>query len=126
MDPSTRRIIGFALHSGDVDGPALCRMFNLIIAGQQLPQYLSSDHSPLIQYHRWQANLRVLGIKEVKTVPYVPLSYAFVDRLIGTVRREFLSIFKVGRCLSYAGGAPRGSCGPPSLQPLQHPLPPSD
>jgi putative transposase len=27
---------------------------------------------------------------EVKTVPYVPLSHPFVERLIGTIRREFL------------------------------------
>lgn len=27
---------------------------------------------------------------EVKTVPYVPLSHPFVERLIGTVRRECL------------------------------------
>jgi hypothetical protein len=29
-------------------------------------------------------------VKEVKTVPYVPLSYPFVERLIGTIRRECL------------------------------------
>jgi len=27
---------------------------------------------------------------EVKTVPYAPLSHPFVERLIGTVRREYL------------------------------------
>ena len=27
---------------------------------------------------------------EIKTVPYVPLSHPFVERLIGTIRREFL------------------------------------
>ena len=27
---------------------------------------------------------------EIKTVPYVPLSHPFVERLIGTVRREYL------------------------------------
>ena len=30
------------------------------------------------------------GVKEVKTVPYVPLSRPFVERLVGTVRREYL------------------------------------
>jgi putative transposase len=29
-------------------------------------------------------------VKEVKTVPYVPLSHPFVERLIGTIRRECL------------------------------------
>ncbi len=38
----------------------------------------------------WTANLRLLEIDEIKTVPYVPLSHPFVERLIGTMRREFL------------------------------------
>ena len=29
-------------------------------------------------------------MKEIKTVPYVPISHPFVERLIGTVRREYL------------------------------------
>lgn len=40
--------------------------------------------------HRWKANLRILEIQEIKTVPNVPLSHPFVERLIGTIRREFL------------------------------------
>ncbi len=59
-------------------------------SGQGRPRYLSSDHDPLFAYHRWQANLRVLDVEEVKTVPYVPLSHPFVKRLIGTIQREFL------------------------------------
>ena len=27
---------------------------------------------------------------EIKTVPYVPISHPFVERLIGTIRREYL------------------------------------
>ena len=29
-------------------------------------------------------------MKDIKTVPYVPLSHPFVERLIGTIRRECL------------------------------------
>jgi putative transposase len=76
MDQFTRRIIGFGIHAGIVNGMALCRMFNRAIRAQQLPRYLSSDHDPLYRFHQWQANLRVLDITEVKTVPYVPLSQA--------------------------------------------------
>ena len=90
MDQFTRRIIGFGVHAGDVDGPSLCRMFNSAIRGTQAPRYLSSDHDPLFEFHRWKANLRILDVTEVKTVPYVPLSHPFVERLIGTIRREFL------------------------------------
>ena len=32
----------------------------------------------------------VLDIDEIKTVPDVPVSHPFVERLIGTIRREFL------------------------------------
>jgi hypothetical protein len=40
----------------------------------------------LYRFHQWQANLRVLGVTEIKTVPYVPLSHPFVERLIGMER----------------------------------------
>ena len=90
MDQFTRRIIGFGVQAGDVDGRALCRMFNQAISKQGIPKYLSSDNDPLFRYHQWQANLRILEVEEIKTVPYVPLSHPFVERLIGTVRREFL------------------------------------
>ena len=49
---------------------------------------LSSDNDPLYRFHQWRANLRVLQVTEVKSVPYVPLSHPFVERLIGTRRRE--------------------------------------
>ena len=90
MEQFTRRVIGFGVHSGIVDGVALCRMFRRVIRGQRLAKYLSSDHDPLYRFHQWQANLRVLEVTEIKTVPYVPLSHPFIERLIGTVRREYL------------------------------------
>jgi len=90
MDQFTRQIIGFGIHAGAVDGPSLCRMFNRAIRGAGPPKYVSSDHDPLFRFHRWKANLRILEITEVKTVPYVPISHPFVERLIGTIRREFL------------------------------------
>jgi len=63
---------------------------NSAIHTPALPKYLSSDHDPLYLFYQWQANLRVLEIQEVKTVPYVPLSHPFVERLIGTIRREYV------------------------------------
>ena len=38
MDQFTRRIIGFGVHVGDVDGIALCRMFNSAIATNGHPK----------------------------------------------------------------------------------------
>ena len=85
--PSRRTAPG-GIHAGTVDGRALCRMFNHAIRGLSRPKRLSSDHDPLYRFHQWCANLRVLQVTEVKSVPYVPLSHPFVERLIGTLRRE--------------------------------------
>ena len=90
MDQYSRRIIGFAVHAGTVDGPTLFSMFNRTINGMAPSRYFSSDNDPLFTFHRWQANLRILGVMAVKSVPYVQLSHPFTERLIGTLRREFL------------------------------------
>jgi putative transposase len=66
-------------------------MFSRAIRGQLwLSKYLSSDHDPVYKFHQWQANLRTLAVTEIKTVPYVPLSHPFVERIIGTIRHEHL------------------------------------
>ena len=90
MDVYTRRLVGFDVERAYIDGVSVCRMFNHAVAGQPLPRYLSTDHDPLFRLHRWLANLRILEIEEVKSVPYVPVSHPFVERLIGTIRREYL------------------------------------
>jgi hypothetical protein len=80
MDQYTRRIIGFGQQARKVDGNALCRMFNHALRGQRsIPKYLSSDNDPLYRFPQWQANLRILDVAEIKTVPYVPLSHPFVS-----------------------------------------------
>ena len=90
MDQFTRRIIGFGVQAIAVDGLGLCHMFNQAIAGQGLPKRLSTDHDPLFKFHRWQANLRILEVETVHSVPQVPWSHPFIERLIGTLRREYL------------------------------------
>jgi putative transposase len=55
-----------------------------------MPKYLSSDHDPLYKFHQWQANLSILEVTEIRSVPCIPLSHPFVKRLIGTIRRECL------------------------------------
>ena len=37
------------------------------------------------------ANLQILEVEELKSVPYVPTSHPFIERLIGTIRREYLN-----------------------------------
>ena len=90
MDQFTRRMIGFATHKGAVGGIDLCCMFNTIMSGKNPPKYLSSDNDPLFKFHRWRANLRILEVEEIKSVPYTPTSHPFIERLMGTVRREYL------------------------------------
>src|SRR5450631_3649332 len=90
MDVCTRRLVGFGVERANIDGVSACRMFNRAIAGQRLPRHVSTDHDPLFRFHRWLANLRVLAIDEVKSVPYAPVSHPFIERLIGTVRRKYL------------------------------------
>ena len=90
MEQFTRRLVGIGVHCGTVTGADVCRMFNAAIYGQGVPRHLSTDHDPVFEAHRWMANLRILEIDELKTVPHVPLSHPFVERLIGTTRREFL------------------------------------
>ncbi len=89
MDVFTRRIIGFGVECGSLDGVLVCRMFNQALAGQPRPRHISTDHDPLFRFHRWLANLRIMGVNEIKSIPYVPVSHPFVERLIGTIRREY-------------------------------------
>jgi putative transposase len=90
MDLFTRRFVGFGVAPAPIDGMSVCRLLNHAVAGPPLPKHLSTDHDPLFRFHRWLANLRVLDIEEIKSVPYAPVSHAFVERLIGTIRREVL------------------------------------
>jgi putative transposase len=90
MNLFTRRIVGFGVEPADLDGVVVCRMFNQARSGQPLPKHLSTDTDPLFRFHRWRATLRVLAIDEIKTLPFVPCSHSFVERLIGTIRREYL------------------------------------
>ena len=76
--------------TGRTLAPTVCRTLFQIVWGSGPPTYFGADRNPLFEYHRWKANLRILGVKEFKTVPLVPLSHPFVERLVGTVRREHL------------------------------------
>src|SRR5450756_1959298 len=72
MDLFTRQIIGFGVAPTDIDGEAVCRIFNRALSGQPLPKHQSTDHDPLFRFHRWRANLRVLEIDEIKSVSVRP------------------------------------------------------
>jgi putative transposase len=90
MDVFTRRIIGFGIEHEALDGISVCRMFNHAVIGKRSPKTISTDHDPLFRFNRWLANLRIREIEEIKSIPYIPSSHPFVERLIGTMRRECL------------------------------------
>ena len=94
LDQFTRRLVGVGVHGGAVTGADLCRMFNAAIHGRGAPRHLSTDHDPLFEAHRWTANFRILEIDEIQTVPHVPLSHPFVERLIGTMRWAARSVIR--------------------------------
>ena len=112
MDQYTRRIIGFGVHAGTIDGAALCRMFNRAIRGQRwMPRYLSSDNDPLYRFHQWQANLRILEVTEIKSIPYVPLSQDYASHCTSWVRCDTTSL-AMRRCDSFTPWAFRGGLSP--------------
>ena len=90
MDQFSRRIVGFAVQVIAVDGTAACRMFNAAIVGAGILCRLSTDNAPYFRFHRWCANLRILAVEHLHSMPCVPVSHPFIERLIGTIRREFL------------------------------------
>jgi putative transposase len=106
MDQFTRRVVGLGVHCGAVTGTDVCCMFNTAIRGKGVTRYLSTDHDPVFEAHRWTANLRILEIDEIKTVPQVPQSHPFIERLIGTVRREFLDHVLSGMLAISSGNWP--------------------
>jgi len=69
MDQWTRRIVGCGVHRGVVDGVALCHVqsSDLWPHAAEVPQL---GPCPLYRFHQWQANLRILDVKAIKTVPY--------------------------------------------------------
>jgi len=90
MDQFTRRIVGFSATRGNPDGATICYLFNRIAGRRNWPKYLSSDNDPLFKYWLWHANLEAhYHIEELKTVPNTPWSHPFIERLIGSCRREF-------------------------------------
>jgi len=91
MDIYSRQIIGFSVHEGNLTGALICQMFNtILLQSKTAPRYLSSDRDPLFQFKQWKRNLRIEQIDEVKSLPYIPISHPYIERVIGTTRREFL------------------------------------
>ena len=111
MDQYTRRIVGFGIHAGVVDGRALCGMFNHAIRARSTPTYLSSDNDPLYRFNQWHANLRVLSVTEVKRVLLQGLGSRARIRWVDLVTRPIRT-----PCGSAASARPRRPS--PSIAPV--------
>ncbi len=70
----------------------IARLFGLGGARSIVAESLLVKHQLLIlnRSRERAPKLRIFEITEVRTVPYVPLSHPVIERLIGTIRREFL------------------------------------
>ena len=91
MDHFTRKAIGFSVHKGPVDGAAICLMFARITTDKKMPKHLSFDNDPIFRFTGWKRNLRLWEITPIRSVPICPVSHPFIERLIRTVREEFLN-----------------------------------
>ncbi|MHB8744360.1 MAG: hypothetical protein ACYC9L_14725 [Sulfuricaulis sp.] len=49
------------------------------------------ENDPLFTFQRWRANLRILGIEEIKSMPYVPISHPFIESSGSTYRFAWMS-----------------------------------
>jgi len=87
----SRKTIGFSVHKGPVDGPSICLMFARITRDVTMPKYLSFDNDPIFRFTQWKRNLRLWEITPIRSVPICPVSHPFIERLIRTVREEFLN-----------------------------------
>ena len=90
MDQWSRKIIGYGVKKSNLTQSSACEIFNKIIPGRSLPQKLSTDNDKAFEYTRWDANLRILGIESIKSPTDTPTGHPFIERVIGTTRREFL------------------------------------
>ena len=78
MDQFTRRIVGFGVHRGAVDGVGLCRMFNQATRGHTPPTYLSLFHDRLYRFQLLRA--------EYLEIPRLRLTQRQAQRLWGLDR----------------------------------------
>lgn len=92
IDGYSRKIEGYSVHQGNGEnGENLCYMFNKVLgASSSSPKKISRDNDPLYKFERWGQNMEMLDIEQLVGPHYTPTANPFVERLIGTTRREFL------------------------------------
>ena len=85
-DPTdTRSCIGAPPGTWDVLR-MLCEVFP-----ETLPKYLSTDNDPLFKSAAWSMLMYAFQLEELKSTPRKPWTHPFVERVIGSTRREYLN-----------------------------------
>lgn len=96
IDVHTRELLGLRAYDGwDVDSYWTIRAFNAIASAvKRLPTKVVHDHGPtfLGQFAR---QLRVLGVERELTPARMPYMNCYVERWIGSIRRELLRHVRV-------------------------------
>ena len=90
LDQKTRRIIWFAVHRGSMTAENAVSMFFEIAANNLNPIHHSTDNDPLFKSFLWKFVLKCCEIDEVKSVPHQPWTHPFVERLIRSIRNEYM------------------------------------
>ena len=68
-----------------------CAVCSIMLCSAKVrPAILALTMTLCFAFYRWRENLRIRGTQEIKTVPYAPTSHPFTERLVGTIRREYL------------------------------------
>ena len=90
LDQKTRRIVGFAVNRGAMTAENAVEMFFEIAANNPNPIHLSTDNDPLFKAYLWKFVLSCCEIDEVKSVPHQPWTHPFIERLIRSIRNEYM------------------------------------
>jgi len=92
MDQFTRKVLGFGVNRFDPDGPSIVKMFIQATKGfSRDDRRVSRDNHLLFKSNRWQSAMDIYDITEIPSVPFTPESHPFIERVIGTIRREYLN-----------------------------------
>jgi hypothetical protein len=90
MDVFTRRIVGFGVAAANLDGRDVCRNVQERYHATENAEVSFLGLRSAVSFSAPVGDLRILEVDEIKSIPCIPRSHAFIERLIGTIRREYL------------------------------------
>jgi len=73
----------------DENKPICSPLFLMLFYGRSIHSVFFFASITLIKQHNLYY-FGLLDIKEIKTIPFTPISHPLIERLIGTIRREYI------------------------------------